>query len=125
MIASYSQQISKPAGLGVCAFVRRGSLGIQVFQGSGLDSAVAHKDVYLGLLEANDSAKAVRRQLPFVDQSVERPWRETKCRSRLLRGEPVTVRGSHDNKGNTLSAPLSLSRTQVRSTVSGSGEVRR
>lgn len=113
MIATRSLQISRPVGLGLRGRVSRGSLGIQVFQGSRLDSAVSHKDVDLGLLEPNHSAKSVRRQLPFVDQTVERSWSETKGRSRLLRGEPVTVRGSHDNKHNTLSAPLSLSRTEL------------
>ena len=113
MIVRPAQPSSGPVELRVRRFVRGGSLGIEVFQGSRLDLTGSDKRIDLRLLESNDSTEAVRRQLPLVDQAVERPWREAKRRSCFLRGEPVTIRVRHDNKHNTLSAPLSLSRMSV------------
>ena len=116
MIVSPTQPRSRSGELRVRRSVRGGSLGIEVFQRPRLDSTGSDKRIDLRLLESNNSTEAVRRQLPFVDQAVERPWCEAKRRSCLLRGEPVTIRVRHDNKDNTLSAPLSLSRMSLART---------
>jgi hypothetical protein len=113
MIVRPAQPSSRTGELRVRRFARGGSLGIEVFQGPRLDSTGSDKRIDLRLLESNDSTEAVRRQLPLVDQAVERPWREAKRCSCLLRGEPVTIRVRHDTKHNTLSAPLSVSRMSL------------
>ena len=83
------------------------SLGIQVLELTGCDLTLRNERIDLTLLQPDYSAEPVRGQLPLIDQSIERARREAQGRSRLFRGQPVTVCRSHGVHANTLSTPLS------------------
>ena len=84
-------------------------LRVQMLELAGFDSATTYERVDLALLQANYSAEPVRRQLAFVDQPVQRSWGKPQSTRRFFGAEPIAVCLSHDDQGNTLSAPLSIS----------------
>ena len=81
---------------------------VQVLEFTGLDAAAANERVNFALLEANYSPEPVRRQLTFVDQSVERAWGKSQRGRCFFGGKPIAVCLSHVDHRNTISAPLSL-----------------
>lgn len=50
---------------------------VQVLERAGLDLAGVNERIHFGLLESNDSSKSVRGQLSLVNETVERPRRDT------------------------------------------------
>ena len=82
-------------------------LWVEMFEFARFDAAVVDEGVDLGLLQANHSAEAVRGELAFVDQSVERAGRQAQRRSGFLGGQPVSIGLRHTDQRNTISASLS------------------
>ena len=88
----------------------RRSLGIEVLKFPRFDLALANEGVDLGLLQPNNAAETVRRELAFIDQPVQRSWGKPQRRCRFLGRKPVTVCLCHTNQHNTISTPLGISR---------------
>ena len=89
----------------------RRSLGVEVLKFPRFDLALANEGVDLGLLQPDNAAETVRRELAFVDQPVQRSWGEPQRRCGFLGRKPVTVCLCHTNQHNTISTPLGISRT--------------
>ena len=84
------------------------SLGIEMFELAGRDLTASDELVNLALLQADDPTKAVRGQLPLIDEPVQRSGDQPQRGSGFFRGQPITICLRHDHHVNTLSRSLSL-----------------
>lgn len=62
---------------------------IQMPKFAGLDARLVNEVFDVGLLETDDAAEFVCRQLAVIDQAVQRSWRNTKLACRFLRTQPL------------------------------------
>ena len=61
-----------------------------------LDARPVDEGVHLVLLETDDAAELVGRQLALVDQPVQRPHRDAQPARRLAGAHPMDVDGGHN-----------------------------
>src|SRR6266550_1362977 len=66
-----------------------------MLQPARLDAGPVDEGVHLALLEADDPAELVRRQLALVDEPVQRPHGDAQPARRLAGTHPVDVDGGH------------------------------
>ena len=83
------------------------NLWVEMLKLAGLDATVADERIDFALLQSNHPAESVRGQLPFIDQSVERPRGQSQRGRRFFGGEPIAICLRHDIHRNTISGPLS------------------
>ncbi len=70
-------------------------LGVEMFEGSGLDTSGTDERVDLGFLQADHSPELVGRNVAFVDELVQRAQRDTQTSGSFGGAEPANFTLRH------------------------------